>query len=336
MKNICTIAGLLSATLSLVSSADTELASASAHAPISIMGDHLHEQGEWMVSYRYMDMDMSGSLIGSKNISAKEIVGTGANPGQFMVAPTKMPMDMHMVGGMYGLNDAVTLVAMINFISKKMSHITRAGGSFATESSGFGDTKVGALVGIFDNHFHHVHANLNVSLPTGSIDQRDDTPLMQDAFLPYPMQIGSGTYDLIPGVTYRGHSGDHTWSWGAQALLTIRTGRNDESYTLGDRFEFNTWLARDLSDNLSLSLGLKYQDWDNIDGVNDALNPMMVQTANTQLQGGDRLDLSVGANYIFYNGHRLAIEYADDVSQNLDGPQLKTGSVLTIGWQKAF
>ncbi len=336
MKNVFLLAGFVTTTLPIISSADTELSSASSHAPISVMGDHLHDKGEWMLSYRNMYMDMNGSLIGSDSISASDIVGTADNPGQFIVAPTEMSMDMHMIGGMYGLSSRVTLVAMVSYVDKEMSHITRAGGSFVTKSSGLGDTKVGALVGLFDNHFHRFHANIKVSLPTGSTDERDDTPAMQDAFLPYPMQIGSGTYDFIPGITYNGHSGDHAWSWGAQGIATIRTGTNDEGYTLGDRVEFNTWLARNLSKNLSLSLGLKYQDWDNIDGVNDVLNPLVVQTADTQLQGGNRLDLSLGANYIFNNGHRLAIEYADDVSQDLDGPQLQTDFVLTIGWQKSF
>ena len=31
------------------------------HAPISVMGDHMHAMGEWMVSYRYMTMDMEGT-----------------------------------------------------------------------------------------------------------------------------------------------------------------------------------------------------------------------------------------------------------------------------------
>ena len=36
------------------------------HAPISVMGDHMHAMGEWMVSYRYMTMDMKGLLKGSR------------------------------------------------------------------------------------------------------------------------------------------------------------------------------------------------------------------------------------------------------------------------------
>ena len=34
---------------------------ADSHAPIGVMGDHMHAKGEWMVSYRFMRMAMSGS-----------------------------------------------------------------------------------------------------------------------------------------------------------------------------------------------------------------------------------------------------------------------------------
>ena len=27
------------------------------HAPVSVMGDHTHNKGEWMFSYRFMSMD---------------------------------------------------------------------------------------------------------------------------------------------------------------------------------------------------------------------------------------------------------------------------------------
>ena len=36
-------------------------AKAISHAPIAVMADHLHKQGEYMMSYRYMDMSMDGS-----------------------------------------------------------------------------------------------------------------------------------------------------------------------------------------------------------------------------------------------------------------------------------
>ena len=317
-----------------VSHADSS--SPSSHGPIGVMGDHLHNKGEWMFSYRNTRMNMDESQIGSNNISAREIVGTANNPGQFIVAPTKMTMDMHMLGAMYGLSNRITLVGRLAYVDRKMSHITRAGGEFVTRSSGIGDTKLGALMSLTNSQNHSIHAGLIASLPTGSIDERDDTPVMNDAFLPYPMQLGSGTFDLMPSIVYRGQSGQRSWSWGSKVEATIRTSTNDESYTLGDRLAATSWIARDISHHLSLSIKLNYQDWDQISGANPALNPLLIQTADPTLQGGRRLDASIGANYIFENGHRLAIEYAEPISQNLNGPQLQSESMLTVGWQKAF
>jgi len=323
--------------LSPCSFADTQhkhVDKASAHAPIGVMADHRHSKGEFMLSYRFMDMQMEGSRIGRDRVSDRSIVGTGAAPGEFMVVPTEMPMRMHMLGGMYGLNDKVTLMAMVSYLDNSMDHLIRNGRTFTTESSGLGDTKVGALIGLLNNESHRIHVTLAASLPTGSTDERDDTPAQENAFLPYPMQLGSGTYDFLPSMTYTGSS--QSVSWGAQASITIRTGENDESYTLGDRFATTAWLSKDLSSSISASIRLNYQDWDQIDGANPVLNPRMIQTADTSLQGGQRLDGSFGVNFLFKSGHRLAVEYSLPISQDLNGPQLETDSVLSVGWQKAF
>ena len=44
------------------------------HAPIGVMGDHTHEQGEVMLSYRYMRMGMNGSRDRDERISSRAVV----------------------------------------------------------------------------------------------------------------------------------------------------------------------------------------------------------------------------------------------------------------------
>ena len=63
-----------------------------------------------------------------------------------------MTMDMHMVGGMYGLTDWIMLMAMTRYRSLDMDHVTYMGG----------------------------------------------TPMLR---LPYPMQLGTGTWDFKPALT---------------------------------------------------------------------------------------------------------------------------------------
>ena len=41
------------------------------HAPIGVMGDHLMREGEIMVSYRYMYMDMEGNRTGTNRVNVQ-------------------------------------------------------------------------------------------------------------------------------------------------------------------------------------------------------------------------------------------------------------------------
>lgn len=102
------------------------------HAPISVMGDHMHEMGEWMVSYRYMSMDMEGLLKGSSSV-APTMMATGFMPNML---PTEMTMDMHMFGTMYAISNKWTLMGMLNYLDNEM---TMPMGKM--DSSGTGDLK---------------------------------------------------------------------------------------------------------------------------------------------------------------------------------------------------
>lgn len=123
-----------------------------------------------------------------------------------------------MTGVMYGLTDNITLLAMGLYLSREIDHTTFASevgtnvqGTFTTRSEGFGDTRVAALITLHEKWNANVHVTLGVSLPTGSIDETDDslTPMggTPTVRLPYPMQLGSGTFDFRLGLTDRGREG---------------------------------------------------------------------------------------------------------------------------------
>ncbi|NEP59687.1 MAG: transporter, partial [Symploca sp. SIO2G7] len=258
------------------------------HAPISVMGDHTHQAGEFMFSYRYMFMRMDGNRDGTDNLSDQEVLQ------QFPVTPTNMDMEMHMFGGMYAPTDDLTLMVMIPYVLKEMDHITRMGVNFTTSSEGFGDLQLTGLYNVLRQNRQRVHFNLGVSFPTGSIDERDDTPAGNDVRLPYPMQIGSGTFDLKPGVTYLGQA--DKFSWGAQASTILRLGENSNDYRLGNQFNLTGWVASKWVDWLSTSLRLDFKTLGNISGADPLLNPMMIPTADPDRRGGERLDLGLGLN----------------------------------------
>ena len=317
------------------------------HAPINVMGDHIHEKGEFMFSYRYMHMSMEDNKDGSSGISPDAIVTTVPNrfgmPPTLRVVPTEMTMDMHMLGLMYAPTDRITMMGMVNYQEKDMKHTTYAGpagtnqlDTFRTSTSGIGDSMISALFGLTEAHAaQRWHVTLGASLPTGSVDEdgRILTPMntQPTVRLPYPMQLGSGTYDLITGLTYASNAG--AWGWGSQLGAVTRLGDNDEDYTLGNKYHADGWLSYMVTTVLSVSGSLGYVDWGNIDGMDpEIMGP--VQTADPSLQGGQRATFGLGMNYLLpAEGHRLALEATVPIWQDLDGPQLEVDWGITLGWQ---
>ena len=328
---------------------------ADAHAPISIMGDHTHNAGEWMLSYRYMFMDMDGMYFGSDAVSAGQVFGAG-----YTVAPRRMTMDMQMIGVMYAPTDDLTLMAMIPYTSMEMTHeifpmaaplIALNGGScyFTTESDGIGDIKLGGLFDLFDSGNHHMHAGLSVSLPTGSIGEKDLIPGPGGRIprqLPAAMQLGSGTIDLLPSLTYLYHG--NCWSAGLQANGIYRTQTNAHDYRLGHRFGLDGWLSWCPREWVSFSGGLSYVWEEELAGVQSdvSLRPpfaparLTVPTAFGTNYGGQRIEAIVGVNFLVPGGplenHRLAFDVRLPLWQDVNGHRLGTDLTVTGGWQYAF
>jgi len=331
---------------------------ADGHAPIGVMGDHLHNKGEWMLSYRFMRMNMEGNRIGTDEVSPETIVTTVPNrfanpaigqPPTLRVVPTEMVMDMHMLGAMYAPTNDLTLMATVPFIRKEMDHITFRGpagtvrrGTFTTKSEGVGDIKLSGLFRLYDGAIHHVHLNMGISAPTGAVDEEDQvltptgaTPTLR---LPYAMQLGSGTWDLLPGITYNARVGD--LSWGAQYRAEVRLeSENGEGYALGDKQTATGWVAYQWAPWISTSLRTSFMTQDSIDGI-DAQIVAPAQTANPDNYGGERLDILGGVNLIVpegaLKGNRFALEVGVPVYQDLNGPQMEIDWTLMVGWQKAF
>ncbi len=311
------------------------------HGPIGVMGDHTHNKGEFMFSYRYMRMFMDKNRDGTDNVSDNEVLQ------DFVVTPTEMTTQMHMFGAMYGLNDTVTLMAMFPYVMKSMEHKNRAGVKFKTNASGIGDIKLASLWRLYAFEMpsigaHRFHLQTGMSLPSGDIKPRDNTPLGNNSLLPYPMRLGSGTVDMLPGLTYTGVK--HDVSWGFQAKGRIPLGYNQQGYQEGKRYDLNSWGAYRWADWISTSARFNWKQWFNIKREDGQLpttigpaNTPIVPTAETDLRGGKRLDLLGGINILFpdFKGleNHLNVEAGAPIYQDLDGPQLKQSYSFWVGWQ---
>ena len=301
------------------------------------------EAGKWMVGYQFMHEDMDGSLAGTDDVSVSQILK------QFPNAPTDMTMDMHMWMIMYAPTKRLTFSAMIPYVQKEMNMVDRDGNHFVMRGSGIGDLELRPSYLIFQTaeKRHELLLNGGIGVPTGSIDEK-----MDGFVVDYCMQPGSGTVSLRPGITYLGQT--TMWSWGADFKATVRLGRNDHDYRFGNIYESRAWIMRQLTSWLSISTGLNGAIWENINGADPALDPMMEQTTDPNLQGGKRLDASFGLTFCpgmacchggaccfrtpakFLEGQQIFVEGRLPIIQSLDGPQLQNSWTINIGWQWMF
>ena len=333
MKNFIPFMGLLFLCLNSASAQENWSSNRpDGHAPITVMGDHYHGKGEVMFSYRFMPMYMKGMLQSSNEVGDETVFQ------DYMAAPQEMNMNMHMLGAMYAVSDKVTLMTMLNYTSNEMKLRSKMGANFTTESSGFNDISIAGLVKLMNRERQSIHATVGLSLPVGNISQKDDTPMMTDAVLAYPMQMGSGTFDPTLGLTYLGQS--DTFSWGLQPKFKFRIGENNENYSLGNRFDAVAWGAVKASDLISFSTSLSYFNTGKIDGEDTRLHKMMMPLFDAQNSGRSELDLGIGSNLYISTGAlknlRFGVEVKIPVYQDVNGLQMKNKLNGMLGLQYSF
>jgi hypothetical protein len=303
---------------------------------VDVLGTHVHLAGQWMIAYESMFMRMDGTREGTRSISVQEILH------RFESAPTEMTMQAHMGMVMYAPTDNLTLRATVPFYRKRMNHLIHDA-HVISDSNGLGDVVLNVLYAAHSvqEYRHRFLINAGVSLPTGSINVEGPvhgSATQEQARLEYAMQRGSGTFDIMPGITYLGHT--QTVAWGGEFIPTIRLGTNDNGYRLGNQTRTSAWVTRKLKDWLSISGRLDALTNGTIRGEDAQLHRHHAPTNDPEFQAWKRLDLAVGVNFYIRNGplkgHRLAFEAGRPLYQTYTGPQLETDWQLRAGWQWVF
>jgi hypothetical protein len=301
------------------------------HAPIGVMRDHVHKKGEFMASYRVSYMKMKGLRNGDDKVTVGEALNS------YMSSPVEMSMRMHMVGLMYGVTNKVTFVGMGGLLQKDMDGKHKMTGDFNRKANGIGDSRISVLYEFFNDGANRAQFNIGVSLPTGSIEERYGDATVR---LPYSMQLGSGSYELLPGIGYSGRK--EKYFYGGQVNGVFRLDGNDNGYKFGDGYNFTAWVSRKVNNSFSVSSRFDYNKSEAIEGIDgNMMGLAMISTVDTSLYGQERLDLLFGINYLissqgYLDGNRLAFEVGAPVYRRIDGPMLEVDYKFIIGWQKAF
>ncbi|VXD18291.1 nitrous oxide reductase accessory protein NosL [Marinoscillum sp. 108] len=312
-----------------------------AYGPIGVMGDHVHHQGGWMVSVRSMFMQMSGNQTGTKSVSNEEVYT------QYHAAPQQMRMSMYMLGVMYAPTDRLTLAMMQPLIWREMdmnamNHqaMPMSEMSYQTRSFGLGDLKLSALYSLIAKTGSSFHLNIGISLPTGSYDQSDNTPMSDNMKLPYAMQIGSGTTDLNLGATYK--VAFEKVGLGVQPMALLRIGENRSSYRLGNQYGLNSWFVYTPDNWLGLvgrtELILRHK----ISGIDSDLNPMMAPPSNVENSGSEQVNVFAGVNVGFpasvtsLKNVKLGMELGTPIYRSVRGIQMTESFTINSGIRYMF
>ncbi|MHB8835434.1 MAG: nitrous oxide reductase accessory protein NosL [Candidatus Methylomirabilia bacterium] len=301
-----------------------------------------HPAGMWMLSYQYMHMNMSGLRDGTSDVGLDRIGYKRSREYDYMMIPTKMTMDMHMLMAMYGITDAWTVMVMPSYVETKMEMLMDMGpmmskmgakSSDPMKTGGLGDTEVRGSYRI--NNV--LTASVGLSLPTGSVGE-EVTSMKKTFRAPYDMQFGSGSYDLKPAITYSALSGDALWNWGAQAAYTWHTAKNENDWRYGDALKVNGWLQRAFGP-ASGWLRLAGSNTGSIRGKDQNIEDLQAWSsmpdADPDNYGGTKIDGAVGTS-LSLGPASLGVEFGVPLHQDLNGLQMKTSWFLIAGLQVMF
>lgn len=304
--------------------------------PAGVMAAHMmDEPGAVMIGYTY-EVDRTGATL---------YRGTG--PVADPVARTNMwtngmKMTMNMFDLMYAQNhwlnwmvtpqlvDSTMGMSMYEVVTGTMAYMDMSMRNFMA-NAGVGDTGIYALVRLWNQQGQHVHLTQGVSMPTGSVQERQVT----GAVFPYDMQTGSGTWDYKPAVVYTGAAGDSLW--GAQIEATLRhPGRNSAGYELGNGGDASAWAGYQFARWLSGTARFRYSVAGAIKGQFDkAVLPApdyFTSDYVTGNYGGHFRDLGIGLSSSLGTGNyahdRVGVEWLRPMHSNFTG--LQAGRIGTL------
>jgi hypothetical protein len=336
--------------------------------PAGVMFGHmLHEADAVMVGYRYMYSREHGHLLnGTEAVSDQTVIAQGCSDSNVTcrTAPMYMDMHMHMLDLMYAPTDWLNLMLMPQFMNMDMDSRGLAGIDASEHADhlhdvhstgGIADTGMYAMFKAFQGYGQNLHVTLGVSAPTG--DTAIEMSRVHGAdggYTHYGMQLGSGTWDFKPSLTYSGKLDD--WGWGAQVSGTKRMqSQNDSGYALGDNLQTTAWGSYSMLDWLTASVRGIYTTQNSIRGrfnplagniehgqptVSPDVNPKQSTADQPGNYGGQFWDLGLGLNATIpdgkFAGHQFSVEWLQPMMENVNGYQLERYGTLNATWSYMF
>jgi len=301
-------------------------------APTGVVGANMLRTGRLLFTAEYSQGIFDQNYVGFHRVSAASILNS------FPYAQRQLFQQTENMFLSYGVTDDLTLQFNMPFEQSSLNYSNAGGGSSNASFAAQGDVKVTALYSLYRQPGAQIHLNFGMSVPTGQLNPQN-LPISQSTpNFPYVIRTSSGTYDLLPGLTYRGQNQSSTW--GAQTSGVVHLGTNHWGYQLGDVLDITAWYSRRWSRHWATSARIDGQIWGNIQGADPRLNSSLSAVNQTGTAAGSRINLMFGANFYLPHlrvpGQIFSVEAGFPVYQALDGPQLGLNWLLNAGWNIMF
>jgi len=219
-----------------------ELSRLSIEELLGVEIEDIQDEKRWFLSYEFRYLDIGRYQSGTDKLTFDEVQflpGETRTNSNYPIVPTFIEQKVHAFSLGREITDEMSISVTVPYVMQQTKHISFIAGfeEFEIESSDVGDISLLGQYRFLRAASSHASFGLGISFPVGSIKEIGDTPrggagtLEQ---LPYTMQIGSGTYDFIANLAYEKDTGQ--WALGIKGSATLRTGKNDSNYRLGNNY----------------------------------------------------------------------------------------------------
>lgn len=307
--------------------------------------DQMDQEFGFKIGAIYRRETLEGYKSGTDSLSYDEVLfvpGTETRTDKnYPIVPTLIEQESFVLNLAVGLDSTSTFSASIPYIKQNTDHISIVPGydHFNIASDGLGDITFNYQSRFYQCGNKSLYLSLGVSFPTGSIDEKGDTPRAPgDQQLPYTMQLGSGTFDVPLGFSYRQSMSGYTF--GTDVYAKLRFGKNSRDYRLGNRFDLSTWVSFDSFSTFEPRVTVTYQYWDRISGQDNDITvagdfPYPAGITNYANYGGHQLNITAGLD-TQVGDNRFGIELLAPIYHNLNGVQPKQNLGVSLSWHKLY
>ena len=299
----------------------------------------------WTLRYSTTVSDYKDYFVGNSKTSYEEVLWRpGTEPrtaSNYPVVPTEIIQRVHALSLTYRHDEHWSATFLLPYIEQSTDHISIVPGysDFTIDSDGIGDIGILPAYSFVSDAGTRWQGSLGMTLPTGSIEKEGDTPRGPgEQQLPYTMQIGSGTYDVVAALSAEQRLA--RVSVGGRLNAKVRLGDSDRSYTLGDVYTGTAWVGYEGWRTVKPSLAMTYWRRGRISGEDLDLSfpgapfPYPAPVVDPDRFGGEQVELAARLQVPLQGtGVTLEAEYRVPLWRDLNGPQSGMDYSYRLGLQ---